>query len=150
VASISFRLIRNVTLADTGSFFASVPVRHVARTTSEGYEVAKMEFDMSKVYEMPLDPELQYREPKVPAGATQRMVDALTDAAFARWIKARGDSERLKSTLLHHVNRKTLEIVDDPSGFLDSDFVTGAEADAAGAITETINASAGSSKKAPK
>lgn len=143
MASIKFRLLRNVTLGDLGSFFAAVPTSVVARTTAEGYEVAKLTYDMDKVYEMPLDDALEYREPKFPAGATQRMVDALTDAAFARWIKARGDSERLKSTLLHHVNRKTLEIVDDPSGFLDSDFVTGAEADAA----ERIGGGAGDPPK---
>jgi hypothetical protein len=122
-STIKYKMLRNVTVDIAEGKTTHIPMRQVSAMTADGFEVSRVSYDMNFEHVLSLPSGLSYREPKIPAGAPERLADALRENAIARWIKARADAEPLRRRLQHLIDSGTIAIVDDPTGFLDDDLV---------------------------
>jgi hypothetical protein len=55
MASVKFKFLKNVTVDILDGVQFHIPARQVMHVTAEGYEVARLAFDMDKVHEVPLE-----------------------------------------------------------------------------------------------
>jgi len=78
-------------------------------------------FDMSFVHKIVI-PDIRPRTPKRPPGVSDQYFARLCDYGYTRSISARAEGEKLRSLLLHFIDRGNLEIVSDPHGFMDDGF----------------------------
>jgi hypothetical protein len=126
---LKFRLLRNVT-TDIGDGMMYHPPISTKFVYSEdiGYERIRTEFDMSKVHTFPLPENLVLRLPKRRPEWNDAIWGRIYEECVAQLIRARGEATHIRKKLQHHVANGTIEVVEDPTGFMsDDDVVTSVE-----------------------
>ena len=123
---VSVTLDRNVLLAgitnDKNEFLQPRHSQVELEIAHLGKAAMVASFDMSTVHKIPV-PSLTPRMPARAANMSDQWYQRLVDASYERALVARADAQALRALIRHHVARKNLTIVADPSGFLVADDV---------------------------
>ncbi len=83
-----------------------------------------VQFDMGEdgsSYEIAV-PNIEFKEPRIPKGASPLYASRLMDFAIEANLKKRAEADKLRRLIRHHAEvRHNIRIVSDPTNFLESD-----------------------------